>query len=43
MRDIEGVVDDLRETGDVAEDAQVVIVVVKERLEDDDWATCWWR
>ena len=43
-RDIEGVVHDLREAGDVADDAQVVVVVVKERPEEsDDWAACWWR
>jgi hypothetical protein len=41
LRDIDDVVADLQQSGEVAADAQVVIVVVKQRPEAQD--DCWWR
>jgi len=39
--DIDSVLDGLRERGEVTQDAQVVIVVIKQRVEERD--DCWWR
>ena len=42
MRDIEDTLGRLRGSGNVRQDAQVVVVVVKQRREVDEGGWCWW-
>jgi hypothetical protein len=42
MEDIDAAVGRLRSSGDIAGDAQVVVVIVKQRPRDDASSWCWW-